>query len=459
MTKKIFINAFVCDKSNKLKNVSIIVENGIIKEINNFSKDDQSTEKDIEIIDVQGLVLLPAGLDSHVHFNDPGFTNKETYSTGTMAAIRGGVTTVIDMPCTSLPPVVDLHGFERRIEALAHNIYANVGLRGGVSGNSFESGNVDRKMKELIGKGVFAFKVYLISGMDTFRSITSEQLKEVLKIAKSLNIVVDCHAEDPNIINKLTQKYKNDTDILAYAKSRPIEAEVKGIKTFLNALKKTKATGHIVHVASKEGADLIHKYKKEGIDVTFETCPHFLAFNQDDFYKLGSSLKTAPVVKFKEDSDALWEYLSDGIVDFVTTDHAPCPVAEKNTGSIWTDYGGIPGIETFMDYMYNEGVLKNRITIEKFIEITSLNASKRYRVKGVGKIEAGYYADFIMIDPNKERIVKGSEFFSKSKITPFENMKFKASIIKTFLQGEEVWSVDKGIIKPLRGTHIVKINY
>ncbi len=451
--KKIFNNVLICDSQNNMKSVHLIVEKGIIKDIYEANEPKLMIDTSIEIIDANGLILIPAGVDTHVHLNDPGFTNMETYSTGTQAAIRGGIATVIDMPCTSIPPVVDINGFTKRIRAIKGNAYCDVALRGGVSEQCFNS-IIGKNMIALKNEGVCSFKVYLTSGMKTFGQLNPKQLKEVLKIAKSLDMLVDCHCEDPDIISNLTEKYKDSTDILAYAKSRPVEAEVKGIETFLRLLKRTGAKGHIVHLGSKDGAALIKKYKEDGVDVTVETCPHYLAFNQEDFYKYHSALKTAPVVKSKEDSEALWKYLADGTIDFVATDHAPCPKEMKNTGSIWTDYGGISGLETFMDYMYNEGVLKNRITMERFIEITSFKSAKRYKLKKLGKIELGYYANFVMIDPKKERIVKGDNFYSKGKITPFEGMVFKSSIVKTYLRGEEVWSAEKGIINQPKGKFI-----
>ncbi len=448
--KKIFNNALICTEGNETKSCHIIVEDGIITDVYEGNDPILMLSHTIDIVDLGGMLVVPAGVDPHVHFNDPGFTERETYETGTKAAIRGGVTTVIDMPCTSLPPVITLGGFVKRIEALRRYDYCNVALRGGVSEKSF-SRILGKDMSRLYSEGVASFKVYLISGMESFKQLSPKQIEETLEIAKIIGTQVDCHCEDPEIINNLTKKYHSCEDVLSYAKSRPVEAEVRGIRTFLDLLKKTKARGHIVHVSSGEGASLIKQYKEEGVDVTFETCPHYLAFIQKDFLTLGSSLKTAPPVKFEEDREALWEMLIDDTIDFVATDHAPAPPEMKNTGSIWTDYSGIPGLETFMDYLYNEGVVKNKITLERFIEITSYNAAKRYKLKNLGRIKSGYYADFSIIDPNKERIVKGENFYSKGKITPFEGMKFKGSVVKTFIRGEEVWSVDKGVIEPPKG--------
>lgn len=448
--KKIFNNAVISTKENETKSCHIIVENGVISDVYDGNDPILMLSHTIDIVDLEGLLVVPAGIDPHVHLNDPGFNERETYETGTKAAIRGGITTVIDMPCTSIPPVITLGGFVKRIEALRRYDYCNVAIRGGVSEKSF-SRILGKDMSRLYSEGVPSFKVYLTSGMETFKQLTPKQLEETMEIAKIIGTQIDCHCEDPEIIKNLTKKYHSCEDILSYAKSRPVEAEVKGIRTFLELLKKTGAKGHVVHVSTGEGARLIKKYKEDGVDVTFETCPHYLAFIQEDFRTLGSSLKTAPPVKFEEDRETLWEMLIDGSIDFLATDHAPCPPEMKNTGSIWTDYGGIPGLETFMDYIYNEGVLKGKISLERFIEITSYNSAKRYKLNNYGKIEHGYYADFAIIDSKKERIVKGENFYSKGKITPFEGMKFKGSVIRTYIKGEEVWSSDKGIIEPPRG--------
>lgn len=448
--KTIFNHAYICDKGNDTRYANIIVEDGIIKELHEGYEPVFLIDSHINIIDLKGKLLLPGAVDPHVHLNDPGFTDRETYETGTKAAIRGGVTTVIDMPCTSIPPVTNVKGLIERISAMKGNSYTNIALRGGVCSQCFDA-DFGKNMASLVDAGVTAFKVYLTSGMDTFGQLNDKQLRETLEIAEELNIQVDCHCEDPKIISKLTQRFIDDEDILAYARSRPVEAEVEGIRTFLSALKDTGARGHIVHVGCKEGVELIGEYKEQGVDVTCETCPHYLAFNEDDFKRFGSSLKTAPVVKTKEDSEALWKYLSEGLIDFVATDHAPCPKERKNTGSMWTDYGGIPGLETFIDYIYNEGVLKNRLTLERFIEVTSYNAAVRYGLDRTGQIKPGFYADLIAIDNNSKRIVDVNNFYSKGKISPFNGMKFDASVVASYIRGEEAWTSKSGIIGTPKG--------
>ena len=393
-------------------------------------------------LDASGLILFPGAIDPHVHFNDPGYTQREDFYHGSCSAVSGGITTVIDMPCTSIPPVTNLKNLKTKLNIIKNKSVVDFGLFGGVSGQSFL--DYEKNMNEL-AKFVLGFKTYFISGMETFQRLNYSQFSEVLQFSNKVNRPILLHAEDYDFVQKnekLEREKGNKWE--NYYNSRPENAEILAVQSAVNIAEKTNANLHIVHIGTGDAGKLIKGKEK----ITGETEPHYLEFNFDDLEKIGSALKTTPVVKRKGNSEKLWKMLIDGTINFVASDHAPAPAESKNAKSVWDIYSGIPGSGTLFPYMYSEGFIKRKIKLDKFLKIVSENAAKRYGIfDRKGSIEVGKDADFILLDPNKKWIVKGKEFYSKGKITPFENMEFDGKVVKTIIRGEVVYDEDKGIAK------------
>ncbi|MBL7108607.1 MAG: allantoinase AllB [Candidatus Cloacimonetes bacterium] len=456
------VNAFVCaEKGDKVFLADIIFDTKI-KEIifhSNFSaepselvsamnelKAKHNPKKFFDEIDINYNLLIPGAIDPHTHFDEPGFEFREDFYTGTLSAAFGGITTVIDMPCTSIPPITNAENLKTKLQVISKKAIIDFALWGGVSGTSFANNeDIEKNMSELAEMGVVGFKTYLISGMEKFTSINYEQLKKVGEIAKKLNLPVAVHSEDKEIIEKRRKYFQlqNKNDIESFCKSRDEQAEVVAINSVIKAAKETRANFHIVHITSKKGLQAVENAQKNGIKISAETCPHFLAFTQDDFKRIGSILKTAPPVKKQKDREYLWKGLQNESISFVATDHAGCiPKKEKNTVSIWTDYAGIPGCELLLPYLFSEGYLKDKISLKKTVSLLSTNAAKFYGLyPKKGSLEIGTDADFAIINLTEENVIKGKNLHCKGKYTPFEGETFSAKIDKTFCRGEMI--VDK----------------
>jgi allantoinase len=204
-----------------------------------------------------------------------------------------------------------------------------------------------------------------------------------------------------------------------------------------------------VHVSSAAAAQVIANSTVSG-----ETAPHYLHFDLEDFQKIGTPLKVTPPVKKPGNKEKLWQFIADGKLDFVATDHAPAPAAMKNT-SIMQAYSGIPGLETSFTYLYNAGFLQKKLGLERLVKITSSQAAKKYSLKNKGAIKVGNDADLLVFDQNKNWVVDGAEFYSKGKVTPFQNMKFQGKIDKTLLRGKIVYDEQVGILaQPASGRFI-----
>ena len=404
-----------------------------------------------EKVDCSGLMIFPGGIDAHTHFDDPGYTHREDFLSASSAAASGGITTIIDMPCTSVPPVTNLKNLRAKLEVVRRKSVVDFGFYGGVSAQSFEE-NFPQNVREL-APYVFGFKTYFISGMRTFARLDHWQFRQVLRETIKLGVPVLVHAEDFDYVNSATQFQKSRGDSpREYYLSRPEIAELLAVGAVADILRDVLTeTGlpsgfkavHIVHISCYRSVD-----KLMGLPITCETCPHYLEFNLDDFVRIGSPLKVTPPVKSGDNPQKLWRYLAVGKIDFVASDHAPAPYEEKYTGSVWTDYSGIPGVGTLFPYLLSEGFFRGRISLRRFVEITSAAPAKRYKIPNKGAIAPGYDADLVLVDPSLTWKVEGKKFFSRGKITPFEGYEFRGRIVKTLVRGKVVYDFRRGIVVP-----------
>lgn len=405
--------------------------------------------KNADVIDAGGLLAIPGAIDPHVHLFTPGMEEFENFEHGTKAAARGGVTTVIDMPELCLPHVTNKKNLEEKLATVKKQAHVDFALWGGVSKNSMKDEWWHDSMSELLEAGVTSFKTYLISNMDTFQDLSIIELGQVMQHAKKIGALVGLHAEEKDLIETRTEELKKEgkNSLFDYYFSRSDPAEKEGVAIGLHLAKQTGCSLHIVHVGSRAALEVIKRAKELGVDVTAETCPHFLEFTYKDFEKYGSLIKTMPVVKTAEDRDALWQGLADGSIDFVSTDHAPCPIEKKQTGSCWTDFGGVPGLQFIFPYLFSEGFKKKRLTLARLIEVTSKAQAKRFGLyPKKGALKAGSDADLILIDPKKSLKIKKEDLESKAKWTPLEGREFKGQITKTILRGKTIYDRDRGVV-------------
>ena len=348
------------------------------------------------------------------------------------------------MPDTSLPTVTSVKNLRTKLSAVRNRSVIDFCFWGGVRGNDFESKkDIHQQVFQLSRNGAAGFKAYLISVMNTFTDLSFEQMLETAKVIKDHNMILAVHAEDKSRITKRMSKYQsnNQNDWSAYCKSRDDIAEELAIKTLIEIAKQTDCRIHIVHLSSAKGLAQVRKAQKMGLKFTAETCPHYLYFTQKDFAnkKISNFLKTAPPVKKAIDRKELWKGLNDGSLSFVTTDHAGCnPKKEKSSKNFWEVYGGIPGVEHRVPFMFSEGFLKGKLSLQKTIELLSTNAAEFFKLKQKGKLEVGRDADFALINLWTSEVVKSRNMHSKGKYTPFENVQLNTRVEKTFLRGQLV---------------------
>jgi len=436
-----FVNLRIPAGGNQTKPAEIVVSDGRFDEV--LPAGTETAAGDEQWVNLRDALVLPGVIDGHVHFNDPGFTHREDFASGTASAAAGGVTCVVDMPCTSQPPITDTEALATKVRAIQTKAYVDFMLWGGVSGNAMTDDSWRENLAELVESGIAAVKVYCLSGMESFSALDYDQIREVLEATEDLGISVGVHAEDPTIVGELTTEVRNrgGDEPADYASSRPSIAEVAAVRELIEICRTTGGRVHIVHLGSGAALDLITAARAEGVKITAETCPHFLQFTMDDLLRQGSLLKTAPVVKSIEDRERLWRGVAEGEIEYIATDHAPGQwPEEKNTGSIWTDYSGIPGVETLLPYLLSEGVSAGRMTLEQLVEQTSAHPARFFGVDDrKGAIREGHDADFVVVDDNVRWSVAGSELHNLNRYTPFEGHEFTGRIRATYLRGRAIF--------------------
>ncbi len=398
--------------------------------------------EDAETFDAHGLLMFPGAIDPHVHFDEPGFTHREDFLHGSSEAARGGVTTVIDMPCTSLPPVTSLAALKHKLSTVSGKAVVDFAFFGGLSGLMDEA-----SMEETIASlspEVVGFKCYFVSGMDTFTAVSRRQFARAYRGCAAAGRPLLIHAEDPGVIAAAqaaleAARGENPPAWKDYYASRPMEAEIAACAAAVELAGKKADWLHVVHVGTAKAAELV-----AASGASCETCAHYLAFDEGDFERLGPALKTAPPVKEASQKELLWRQLSSGGIPFVASDHAGAPGYEKFTGNPLTAYGGIPGSGTLFPYLLSEGYFAKRMSLPRFLGAIAGAAAERYGLSGgKGSLSIGKDADFVLVDPEASEVIDPAAMFSKSSITPFAGMRLEGRIAGTFVRGACVFGTPR----------------
>ncbi len=410
-------NVFV---NGALSPLDILIEDCCIKEIANKVDD-----KNAKIIDVRGLAVFPGFSDVHVHLREPGFLSKETIKTGTLAAAHGGYTAVCSMP--NLSPCPDtMEHLQVQLDAIERDACISV----------FPYGTITiRECGEELAD-MEAMAPYVAAFSDDGRGVQNDEMMlAAMKKAKSLGKIIAAHCEDNSL---LRGGYIHDGEYARAHGHRGIcsESEWKQVERDLELVRKTGVSYHVCHISTKETVELIRNAKKEGLDVTCETGPHYLTMTDADLQEHGR-FKMNPPLRSEEDRKALLAGLLDGTIDMIATDHAPHTAEEKSRG-LEKSPMGVVGLETAFPVLYTELVKTGIMPLSLLIEKMSEAPAKRFKLGG-GKIAVGEKANLCVFDLDKEYIIDSSEFLSMGKATPFDGKKVTGRAKMTIFGGKTVW--------------------
>jgi len=387
-----------------------------------------------ETIDASGLHVFPGVVDAHVHCNDPGRADWEGLVHGTRALAAGGATTFVDMPLNASPPTVDGASFDLKVAAAEGAATVDFALWGGLV-----PGDLDR-LDELAARGVVGFKAFMCpTGIDDFGMADDGTLLAGMERAARLGLPVAVHAENAELTTRLAAKAvaEGRTTMRDYLASRPVVAELEAIERAVAMAESTGCSLHVVHVSTAAGVALVAAARARGADVTCETCPHYLALDEEDAVELGLVAKCSPPLRSRQDVEDLWLAVLDGEVDLVASDHSPGLPESKLGDDVFAAWGGIAGCQTLLRVLLTEGPPRG-LSLEAVTELSAAAPARRFRLAGKGSLEPGADADLTLVDVGIESTLVPAELQSRHRLNPLVGRPLRGRVERTILRGSTV---------------------
>ncbi len=377
-----------------------------------------------ETIDMKDNYVLPGFIDPHIHFRDPGLTQKEDFKTGSLAAANGGFATVIDMPNT-LPKTNTYKALEEKIRIAKSKSVVNFELQVGHSDLE--------EMKKMMKLNPISVKVFMDLESDESLEEIFHNLS-ILKETTSYNGLVATHCEKKSIVESETERLKqnNENPAIDYTYARPTESEDESVKQAIELARANDLRLHICHLSSSKSLS-IAKSASKSMPISWEFTPHHLLLDNSAYNIYGTFIKTNPPLRPEADSVRIGDLDESSIIG---TDHAPHTLEDKTKGT-WASSPGIPNLETVVPLLLTE-VNNGNLDFKLIPKIFSENAAKVYGLNRKGKIEIGYDADFTVIDLKKEGKFNIEEFKTKAEYSPFDGWKYKGLPVMTIVNGKTV---------------------
>jgi allantoinase len=418
-------------------------------------------------IDAAGLHVFPGVIDAHVHFNEPGRAEWEGFATGTRALAAGGATAFFEMPLNAHPPTLDAASFDAKLAAARAASLVDFALWGGLTPDNLE--NLD----ELAERGAIGFKAFMSnSGIDDFRAADDLTLYEGMARAAKLGRIVAVHAESDQITDGLSRRAVAEGRVSArdYLQSRPVVAELEAIARAILFAEETGCALHVVHVSTGRGVALVAAARARGVDVSCETCPHYLALTEDDLETLGAVAKCAPPLRPASEQAALWQHLLDGTLPLVASDHSPSPPEMKGLAptndqrpmtndegflvvgrpSFFEVWGGISGCQSTLQLLLAEGYARRKLPLRTIAAVTSEFVARRFELAPQkGRVAVGADADLVLVDLDRAFTLRAEDLLYRHRHSPYIGRALRGRITRTILRGSTVFLDGRVVSEPI----------
>lgn len=422
---KILLNQMTVFRKGTAQKLSVLVEDGRIVSLS----PNTPPVSGARVIELKNGTLFPGFVDVHVHLREPGFSYKETIAAGSRAAAHGGFTAVCPMP--NLKPVPDsLENLQPQLDLIRRDGAVHVYPYGAIT-----VGEKGEALADLEG-----LAPHVVAFSDDGKGVqTQETMRQAMLRAKALGKLIVAHCEDESLVGG---GYIHDG---AYARAHghrgnPSASEWKQVERDLKLVEETGCAYHVCHVSTKESVELIRQAKARGLDVTCETAPHYLVFN-DTMLQEEGRFKMNPPIRSEADRQALLAGIQDGTVDMIATDHAPHAPEEK-AGGLEKSLNGIVGLETAFPVLYTHLVRPGILSLETLIDLMHTNPARRF---GIGApLEEGAPADLTVFDLDAQYTIRPEDFLSQGKSSPFAGERVFGKCLLTLSGGEIAWQAEGG---------------
>ncbi len=376
--------------------------------------------------------LIPGLVDTHVHVNEPGRSEWEGFASATRAAAAGGITTIIDMPLNSIPATVNVEALELKRSVAKDQAFVDVGFWGGaIPGNK-------KDLRALHDEGVFGFKCFLVdSGVEEFPHLDADEMEEDLVELVAFDSLMIVHAEDSRAIDRAPSAdgghYSN------FLASRPRGAENLAIAELIERARWTGARVHILHLSSSDALPMIATAKRDGVQVTVETCPHYLTLSAEEIPDGATAFKCCPPIREASNRDLLWQGLADGTIDCIVSDHSPSTLDLKDLekGDFAVAWGGVSSLQLGLSAVWTEA-RRRGIPLEQVIQWMSSRPAQLARLTRKGQLALGYDADFAIFASDDTFVVDVTKLHHKNPISPYAGRALSGVVRTTFLRGVAV---------------------
>jgi allantoinase len=412
----------------KIKPADIYIERGMITDVDRTC----TLKPGAVVTDFGSDLIMPGVIDCHTHINEPGRTEWEGFESATKAAAAGGITLLVDMPLNSSPVTISAENLQTKVESSTDKLWVDTAFYGGVIPSSLNA------IPDLILGGVVGLKAFMVhSGIDEFPATGERELRHALKVCRQAGIPLLAHAEVENRANAPENPSSSPRSYTAYMHSRPPEWELEAIRMLIKLCEATDARVHIVHLSAAEALPEIEDARKRGLPLTVETCPHYLCFSSEEIADGDTRFKCAPPIRSKSNRERLWQALGEGIIDFIASDHSPCPPEMKNLekGEFPSAWGGISSLQIMLPVVWSEASRRGfgLADIARWL----CDSPARFLGLGgkVGRIAKDTRANIVVWKPEEEFTVQGESLHHRHKLTPYEGRKLKGVVHSTMIGG------------------------
>jgi len=409
------------------RSVAVEVTNGVVTAVHPY-------DAEVEAAVVHHLaddeVLLPGLVDTHVHVNEPGRTEWEGFASATRAAAAGGVTTIVDMPLNSIPPTTTVAALEVKRQSAEGQTWVDVGFWGGAV-----RGNVE-DLAGLHEAGVFGFKCFLLdSGVDEFPHLEPAAFRTAMAETARLGALMIVHAEDGEAIGECA----HGAAYAGFLASRPDVAEERAIELVLDTARATGARAHVVHLSAARAVPALRAARADGVDVSVETCPHYLHFEAGSIADGATELKCCPPIRGAANRDALWAALGAGDIDMVVSDHSPCTadLKRQDTGDFAEAWGGIASLQLGLPVVWTSARDRG-VPLTDVVRWMASAPARRVGLEGKGEIAVGNDADLCVFAPDEEWTVDAALLHHKNPVSPYAGLRLTGAVRETWLRGSRI---------------------